>query len=87
MIRVVGGGWRTLHYSWMSMPRAHFFYGVSAGCGAGWLLFTLLRDRAIAWVLLGSAVALALALGFHHAHRRESLGRRWRRTTSPFGKF
>jgi hypothetical protein len=67
------------------MPQARFFYGVSAGFGVGWLLVNTLHDGVLGWLLIGVAVALALGLGFHQHHRRESRGRRWRRTTSPFG--
>ncbi|MFZ0012884.1 MAG: hypothetical protein WAL25_02095 [Acidimicrobiia bacterium] len=64
------------------MPQARFFYGVSAGFGVGWLLVNSLRDGVVGWLLVGAATALALGLGFHQHYRRESRGRRWRRTTS-----
>lgn len=62
------------------MPRARFFYGVSAGCGVGWLLLTF--DVPSGWMLLVATLALGLAIVFHRRHRRETMGRRWRRTTS-----
>ncbi|HXV72517.1 MAG TPA: hypothetical protein VEB69_14095 [Acidimicrobiia bacterium] len=62
------------------MPRARFFYGVSAGCGVGWLLLTF--DVLAGWILVVASLALLVAIFFHRQHRREAMGRRWRRTTS-----
>lgn len=61
------------------MPRARFFYGVSAGCGVGWLLLTF--GVPAPWLLLLAALALVVAFVFHRQHRRETVGRRWRRTS------
>lgn len=66
------------------MPLARFFYGVSAGCGVGWLLWTFVGDGVARLLVLGAALALAAALVFHQRSARQSKGRRWRRTTRHF---
>lgn len=66
------------------MPLARFLYGVSAGCGVGWLLLTFLDDGVARLLVLGAASALAAALLFHQKVVRQSRGRRWRRTPRHF---
>ncbi|HEU4320635.1 MAG TPA: hypothetical protein VFS66_11190 [Acidimicrobiia bacterium] len=66
------------------MPRARFFYGVSAGCGIGWLLITF--ELFAGWILLAAALTLGIAIALHRQHQRQVTGRRWRRTHSLFGK-
>lgn len=60
---------------------AFFLYGTAFGFVAAWALNILIESANSPWLLVGAAVALALALAVHQRHVSLSKGRRWRKTT------
>ncbi len=60
---------------------AIFMYGMATGLlvayAAGGLLYAISGE----WLLIGAAVALAVALILHQRHLSLAKGRRWKKTT------
>lgn len=59
---------------------ALFIYGVALGLLIAWIAAALIDALTPEWLLIGAAVALALALFLHQRHASLSKGRRWRKT-------
>lgn len=59
---------------------ATFFYGIAAGLLVAYVMGQLLYAVTAQWLLIGSAISLAIALIIHQRHVSKSKGRRWKKT-------